>query len=247
MKWCLFLMLISSFCFSQNKVDANGKKQGAWSKLYKGTKIAEYKGQFKDDLPVGKFTYYYASGKVKAIIMHQEGSTRSAAVYYHETGAIMSKGIYKNLKKDSIWLNYGPSGRLSVSETYVNDVLHGKRIVYIVPEDPSDFSQRISIVSFYVNGLLEGDYLEYFDNGGLYVKGKYLKNRKEGLWEIYHLNGKIRSRENYTLGSRNGWCFAFDEQGKEVAKAYFSFGERLEGKRLEEHLKLQQKKKNSNR
>lgn len=247
MKWCLFIVLVANFSFAQNKVDANGKKQGPWTKTYKGTKVAEYKGQFKNDLPIGKFTYFYQSGKVKAVIQHQEGSPRSVAIYYHETGAVMSKGIYKNLKKDSIWLNYGPSGRLSTSETFLNDVLHGKRIVYIVPEDPNDFSQRVSIVSYYTNGKLDGDYIEYFDNGGVYVKGKYVSNRKEGLWEIYHLNGKIRSKENYTLGSRNGWCIGYDEQGREIVKAYFSFGERLEGKRLEEHLKLQEKKKKTNR
>ena len=72
--------LITFFAFVSigqlNQVDAKGKKQGEWGKLYEGSRVFEYKGQFVNDKPVGKFTYYYPSSKVKAIIKHDENSTR---------------------------------------------------------------------------------------------------------------------------------------------------------------------------
>jgi antitoxin component YwqK of YwqJK toxin-antitoxin module len=103
-----------------NQTDAKGRKQGEWAKTYPKSRVYQYKGQFKDDKPIGTFTYYYESGKVKAVIKHDAGSARSVAYYYHENGNAMSHGIFRNMKKDSIWLNFLPSGRLSTTETYKN-------------------------------------------------------------------------------------------------------------------------------
>ncbi len=68
-----------------NEVDDQGRKQGKWEKLYEGTRVYMYRGQFKDDIPVGKFVYFYRSQKVKAVINHNVVETgRSVAFYYHE-------------------------------------------------------------------------------------------------------------------------------------------------------------------
>jgi len=119
----LLLTFYSASLFAQNVTDAKGKKQGIWSKTYPGTKVYQYKGQFKDDKPVGTFTYFYPTTKVKAIIKHDAGSNRSVAYFYHENTKLMSAGIYRDMKKDSVWLNFGPSGKLSSSETFKNDWL----------------------------------------------------------------------------------------------------------------------------
>ena len=71
-----------------------------WQKTYPKSRAFEYKGQFKDDKPVGTFTYYYLTNTIKAVIEHQENSNRSVAKMYHENGKPMSVGIYRNLKKD---------------------------------------------------------------------------------------------------------------------------------------------------
>ena len=60
----LGFILICGVGFSQNKTDAQGRKQGPWRKYQPGDKILIYTGQFKDDIPVGEFRYYYPSGKV---------------------------------------------------------------------------------------------------------------------------------------------------------------------------------------
>jgi len=237
----------SWFLFSQNVTDAKGQKQGGWTKTYPKSKVYQYKGQFKDDKPVGVFTYYYPSGKMKATISHDPASNRSVGVFYHENLVVMSKGIYKDMKKDSIWLNYTTTGRLNSSETYVNDTLHGPVIAYFLPEDPNDMTKRVFSKSNYVKGQLEGEFIQYFDFGSVQLKGQYKANKREGTWERYQVNGKKMNTEYYTLGALNGWCYVYDESGKEITKSYFLFGERLEGKRLEEHLKLQQNTLNKNK
>ena len=58
--WIVGLLFLSGFVFSQeiNKVDSKGRKQGVWQKTYPNSRAIEYKGQFKDDKPVGTFYYF---------------------------------------------------------------------------------------------------------------------------------------------------------------------------------------------
>ncbi len=220
-----------------NQMDEKGRKQGPWSKTHPGSKALQYKGQFKDNKPVGTFMYYYPSAKLKAVIKHDPNSSRSFATYYHENGVIMSSGAFRDMKKDSVWLNFDPAGRLKFKETYANDVLNGKKTVYYVPKDPNDKSQKISAIYNYKEGLMDGEIVEYFDLGGFRTKGAYSDNKRVGVWESYHVNGKIMIQERYRDGVRHGWCKSFDESGKETNRKYYSFGKLLEGKALEAKMK----------
>lgn len=237
-----FVALFVAFSLSAqiNVTDAKGRKQGAWEKTYPKSKILQYKGQFKDDKPIGTFTYFYASGNVKAIIKHDENTNRSSAYFYHENRALMSHGIYRDMKKDSIWLNFTPAGRLSSSETYKNDLLEGKTTLYYVPETMENTSKIVSATRMYKAGKLNGEAFEYFESGVIKSKGSYLEDRKVGVWETNHPNGKKMMLERYKNGVHHGWHFAYDEAGKETGKKYYYYGQVLEGKKLEQ--KMQQMK-----
>lgn len=232
----LFFVIAIGVNAQINQVDAQGRKQGKWEKVYPGTRVYMYKGQFKDDKPVGKFTYFYKSSKVKAIIDHQENSDRSVGYFYFETGGLMSYGIYRDLKKDSIWTNFSKKGQITSKETYFLDSLHGPKVVfYPAPEDVK--KQMPSIVSNYKNGMLDGDYIEYFEDGKVKVKGQFVNNKRHGIWEHYHANGKKMMLNRYKHGKMHGWCYGYEESGKEIAKKYFYYGRLLEGKDLEMKLK----------
>jgi antitoxin component YwqK of YwqJK toxin-antitoxin module len=232
-----FFLLGGLYAQPVNRVDANGKKQGPWEKTYPKSRAFEYKGQFKDDKPVGTFRYYYPSTKVKAVVVHDEKTGRSSAKMYHENGILMAKGIYRNQEKDSVWDYYGPSGRQSLKETYVKGKLHGLTTVYYVPEDPNDKSQKVAKTSMYKNGVLDGDVIEYFETGIVKSKVKYVNGAKEGVMVTNHPNGKPMMTERYKKGVPHGWQLAHDQSGKEIGRKYYCYGELLEGKRLEDRLK----------
>ena len=122
--FALFQLLPECNCFAQglNKTDAQGRKQGAWQKTDAEGKL-KYKGQFKDNIPYGKFEYYYPSGKTRAISeFSQNGKVTRTEVYY-EGGLLNAKGKYVSEKRDSIWKFYNDSGQLLRSENY-KDNLH---------------------------------------------------------------------------------------------------------------------------
>lgn len=235
----LIAIFVSSLSLAQvpNKLDAQGRKQGEWGKLYEGTRVYMYRGQFKNDKPVGKFTYFYKSSKVKAIINHDEGTNRSVAYFYHEEGTLMSCGIYRNLKKDSIWVNFTPSQRLSTKETFKNDSLHGMKVVFFIPEDPNNKSQRVSAIYNYNNGALDGESKEYFLSGTLKQKGQYKDNKKVGVWEDFHPNGKRSVLTRYKDGMKHGYTIVYDDNMKRVAETYYYYGRPLTGAELKDKLK----------
>lgn len=220
-----------------NQVDEQGRKQGPWQKKYEGINVLQYKGQFKNDKPVGKFTYYYKSSNVKAVIKHDENSNRSIGYYFHENGALMSYGIFRDQKKDSIWLNFGPSQRISNTETYKNGVLHGKKVIYYIPEILTDKSQIPMSVAYYEDGLLQGEYREYHNNLTMKIAGTYLDNKKHGEWKHFDPGGKKTHLYRYKNGVKHGWSIGYDEHGGEHFKAYFYYGKRLTGKKLEEKMR----------
>lgn len=225
-----------------NQVDSKGRKQGEWRKVYEGKNVYEYKGQFKDDKPIGKFSYFYENGKVKAVIDHGDGSGRSEAYFYHPNGKLMTFGIYRNMKKDSVWVSFGPSGRVSNTTTYKKDSIDGLQTVYFVPEDPTDKRQVVSETYQWVNGKRQGEYKRYFVNGVLMIKGQFDNDKRVGIWEEYHTNGNRFMLKRYKNGVPHGWWVIYDDQMKRVKEVYYNSGKILEGKQLERHLKLLEEK-----
>lgn len=242
--WVFSILLMNSFVFSQvNQVDAKGKKQGDWEKTYPNSRAYEYKGQFKDDKPIGTFYYFYPSTKKKAIISHDEKTGRSVAFMYHENGTDMAYGIYKNQKKDSVWIYYGPSGKISFKETYKNGKLNGAKTIYYVPEVVTDKSIKVAKIENYVDDVMHGDQTEYFEDGTIKSTCRYEKGVKVGKLTTNHINGKPMMVENYKNGNLHGFCFGYDETGKLLGKRYFKNGTELTGKELDKWLKHCKEKK----
>jgi antitoxin component YwqK of YwqJK toxin-antitoxin module len=243
MKYNYFILFfICSFSFGQNVIDAKGKKQGSWSKTYPNSRIFQYKGQFKNDKPVGMFTYYYPSNTVKAVINHGNDASRSVSNMYHENGKLMSVGIYRNLRKDSIWYNYNESGFLISKESYLDDVLNGQRIVYYPSWNERLKAPNVLSIENYVKGVYNNEFVEYYESGAVKEKGLYLMGKKIGVWERCHASGKPFARERYKNGVLHGWSVGLDEAGKQIGKRYFYNGVQLEGKVLEAKLALLKQK-----
>lgn len=243
----VFFSLLTLYSISQeNKIDAKGKKQGYWKKYFPGTTLLDYEGTFIDDIPNGVFVYYFKNGRIKAKMIFKEKGLITYSTIYHDDDANlpMASGKYINKVKDSIWNYWGPSGRMSVTETFKLGILDGKKIIYYVPELLNEKSSIIAQELNFRNGKKEGEQKEYFDNGILKSKSNYVDDKLVGVVISYTPGGTIEMKDNYVNGEKEGWCYAYDSNGLEIGKVYYRSGVRLDEKQTKNYLdKLKEKKK----
>jgi TonB family protein len=121
--------------------------------------------------------------------------------YYHPTRYMESMGVYRNGKKEGVWLQYYSDGSMYDSTVY-------------------ELGKPVGIrVSWFRNGYLSdsanynpdgsGVYFAWFDNGEPSCAGRYTAGyKKYGKWQYYHKSGGISATEIY------------DHEGRLVEKAY---------------------------
>jgi antitoxin component YwqK of YwqJK toxin-antitoxin module len=235
--YLIILIIFPFFCFSQtNTIDKKGLKQGAWAKYYPDNKTPIYTGQFKDNMPIGEFRYFFSSGKVKAIIQHQAKNNLSYAWLYFENEQLMAEGRYKYMKKDSLWINYNSQGYVLSREEFKADKLNGLRVTYYL-EGQGEGEEKMLTIENYKDSLLEGSYESFYSKGLVKEKGNYVKNKKEGEWQTFHPNGVMESRMTFKNNLAHGWAYGFDPKGKLYGKKMHRNGVHLEGEELDNYLK----------
>ncbi len=199
-----------------NEVDANGKKQGKWQKLYDDGKV-RYQGQFKDDIPVGMFKYYYKKGQLQATINHFDNGKRSAAHMYYPNGEYKAVGLYYEEKKDSLWKYFDEQGALISEVFYKSGEPHGVMKDYYVngqllqelgykngvkdgvwKKYYADGKERQTAT--YVDGKLDGEFKVYFEDGKPNIEGKYRDDVKVGNWYFYDSFGTLERVQSWVDG-----------------------------------------------
>lgn len=221
--WFSFLVILlfmfalqASGQSSINQRDASGKKQGLWEKRDSLGGLI-YSGQFEKDLPVGKFTYYYPGGTLKAVTYHSIPGKQERTVIYHENGQKMAQGNYFETKKDSTWTYYDEEGRLISDESYDKGISTGIWRTYYAngvtseefywkqdkKEGPwnqyySDGTRKLT--AFYINDLRNGDFNLFFPNSQLMVRGQYIDDKREGEWQYYMEDGRLQKVHQYSNG-----------------------------------------------
>ncbi len=111
--------------------------------------------------------------------------------YFHANGSPESVGKYVNGQKEGLWLSFHNNKMLKDSTVY----LHGKQIGTSLSWQPNGYLSD----SIYTNEDGSGISISWFDNGSISSRGKYSAGHKQnGLWEYYHINGKISSLETYS-------------------------------------------------
>jgi antitoxin component YwqK of YwqJK toxin-antitoxin module len=187
-----------------NNVDAAGKKQGYWKKIVNDT--LKYEGHFKDDKPIGTFTYYFPSGKVKAVSKFSADSKFCSTIMYFESGKHEAEGFYTNAKKDSVWKYYSDNDTLISEEHYKNCVKNGKWKFYY---KDGGINEEVT----WVNGVREGPWKMYYSDGKVKSECKISKGKIEGLFKYYYTDGKVYMSGIYIGGLKDGVWMVFNEKG----------------------------------
>jgi len=219
-----------------NQTDANGLKQGFWTKKYKNGVVA-YEVTFKDNKPVGDYKRYHENGKLNAFLVYDEEGKWADAKMYDDNGKLIAEGKYNGKLKEGLWV-YSNKGKKVAEETYKNgkkegvsksffengsiseekhwnnDVENGVWRQYY-PNGKKRLETRID------NGMRNSVYYLYYQNGMLEIRGKYKNDRMEGKWIYYDKKGKVVKETKYTKGIADNQ----DELDEEEQKIFKQFEE----------------------
>ncbi|MEW6470064.1 MAG: hypothetical protein AB1458_14145 [Bacteroidota bacterium] len=230
-----------------NVTDKSGKKQGRWIKKHPNGKVF-YEGQFKDDIPYGRFKYYYQSGELQTIVVFSDkGQTRRAKMY-HKNGKLMAEGKYTGEKRDSVWRFYNDMGYYISSEPYKDGKKEG--VAYTYFSDSSGVWGVAELITYkndvknglwqqfypdsskktsanYLNGLMDGKATYYYPGNKTSAEGSFKKGLKDGLWKYYNEDGTPESQELwkegvYVKGTRENGIFE-DYYPKNILKSVTTY------------------------
>lgn len=78
-----------------------------------------------------------------------------------------------------------PSGRIHVEETWRGGLRQGHAAYY------DDESGGILTEGNYLDGLMDGEWVTFAENGQLSEKGNYQRNLRQGTWTFWRFDGAI--------------------------------------------------------
>lgn len=213
-----FSLILSFLAYFAQTVDANGKKQGYWKKKDEKTNHLIYEGEFKNDMPVGLFKYYYPHDTLRALMFFRSDGKTASAKLFHMNGKRMAAGNYINKEiKDSVWTYYDEDGQLISKEKYKAGKKEGSSTVYLPDGKVSEEYQ-------FKNGLENGPFIKYFDGVAVRAKGQFVNGKMEGRVVHFFPNGIEAAAGYYVNGNKNGVWIYKNQDGSIKEKELYKNG-----------------------
>ncbi len=200
-----------------NTTDAQGRKQGSWSKAWPNGQL-RYVGTFKDDKPVGEFRHYDETGKLTTVQRHQGDGRISRAEHFHPNGQLMARGRYVGQEKDSTWSYYAEDGSLRKVERFAKGKLEGEQVSYYPGGQVAEREVRKA-------GVLHGPGKSWFANGKLKSEANYVNGQAEGAMVFYFPDGKKEIEGTVVNGDRDGTWYYYNKDGTLQLVALYAQGQ----------------------
>ena len=179
-----------------------------------------------NSIPNGKYIEYYKNGQIKIQGHTKEGKRdgefkaflkngKSAGSVIYKDGKIIKSTLIKAMKNNA---SFPPIDNIN----YKLDTTHTLGKV--------EFENGLLRIYFIFNkdGLLDGNSIEYYEEGNIESIVPYKNNVVEGLVITYYENGNIKEEVNYKNDKMNGEAKSYDENGKLNGRTIFKDDIKLE-------------------
>lgn len=215
----------------------NNYKTGKWQWYHANGKLSE-ESNFINGLIQGVSTEYYLSGKPSYVANFEYGDAQGPFKWYHENGKIQLEGNYLDDERHGIVTSYSPDGSVILIRNYRFGVVtsysylgpDGKALPFIPITKSADSivtyhkNKHLAIQSKRPNGLIDGLYLTYYENGQVYEKEYFKYGNNDGLALNYYPDGKIMLECNYLKGVKHGTEKKYFANGKLQSEQKFLNG-----------------------
>jgi len=222
-----------------NRKDKYGLKQGLWKTFWDNDKTRT-EGNYINDKKNGFFKSYSREGNLlliekyvndEKLIDVPELRNLEVRTDYYPDGKVKIVASYDNGIAEGVRREYTKEGKIELSYIFKKGVIIGKGIV-----DENGLKQGVWI-EFYDNGAKKADgkykdnkkiayWKYYYKNGNIEQEGMYnSKGNAEGEWKWYFLNGNELLVQNFQDGIEEGLMLELDDTGKVVAKGDYIEGQ----------------------
>jgi antitoxin component YwqK of YwqJK toxin-antitoxin module len=133
--------------------------------------------------------------------------------YSTRKGTDIREGQWKRLNADNVIIE---------EATYRNDTLQGQRVLYYDTGDTL-------LVEHYEQGLFEGPYRAYHENGLPKTIGQYRRNEISGQWLSYYPDGTLREEVTFDRNTENGPFTEYHPNGRLKAQGHYRDGDNEHG------------------
>lgn len=145
---------------------------------------------------------YHSNGQVKEKASFLEGKKHGECILYHDNGQIDETGTFVNGEGEVKY--YDSHGKLLKITNFKDGKKHGLEQIYRFDSEKDQLHQE----QHFVNGVKEGEVIDYYENGQMRTKFAY----KNGLYQ----GEMLRYDEDGTLTYK--WVY---EQGKVIGRERF--------------------------
>lgn len=225
---------IGTMLFSNIESYKAGKKHGLFLLVDRSGNLLREENYSNDSLD-GLRRVFYVGGKPKMEEFFKMGKLEGKRTLFYSSSVKQEEGYFKNGVRDGISRWYYEDGSLNTESNYEKGQLIGSQITYYRAKAPGSNGRNINSKVVYAANEMQGEYLEYFEDGKIKLKGIYDKGLMTGIWVEYHPNGKIKLTGNYINNKKEGTWTEFDENGKQIKKMRYKNGElpteSIEGKK----------------
>ena len=107
-----------------------------------------------------------------------------------------------------------------------DDLLEKDGLYYEINSDvPFTGEVTGSVVGNFKNGKPEGEWIEYYENGGLLSKGNYKNGELDGEFLYYYENGQLKEKGNFKDGKKEGEYLNYYQNGQLKRTEIYKDGE----------------------
>ena len=195
----------------------DGLPEGKWE-TYRYNKLYEKRNYKKGKLD-GNVTTYGSDGKtVVAESTSSSGKRNGRYTTFYANGTLEKEQEFKEGKEHGYLRTYDQEGNIKWDCYYEEGKMEGQQ-TQLFNSNQGNYVK----ISNYKNGNLVGDYSEYYEKGGLKIKGQYdEKSKKTGMWVQRLKTGKRIDETEYKNGERNGKRLTFfdDDSGPDKIEIY---------------------------
>jgi antitoxin component YwqK of YwqJK toxin-antitoxin module/TolA-binding protein len=221
----------------------DGVTNGVFTNYNEKNGQKEYELTVKNNIIDGE-VIIYGSNEVKTEVKHiVKSELQDAYTSFHPNGKVQMEGVFKDGKRNGLFVNYYSNGQLESKITYLNGLAEGdfekhfangnleskgtyKKNFYHGEMTEYFANAAISKTGSFIDGVLVGEFNEYYANGKKMKEGSNdEKGNPVGKIINYYFNGVIEEEIEFKEGKKQGKGISYTEEGIKFIEFTYNKGD----------------------